>query len=238
MTGPESRPRWNGWDLALIYVVSQLAVILVVFAIAAYEGFTGRATLAATDRTATVAVYLISSILLLVIEYGLLALRRSTGEARALFGAARGAYVLGWGLAGGLAVKFASDAVTYVESLFVRHIQDNNPLVTNPQAFSNPLVLALLFVSVVLVAPLAEELFYRGMLFGLLRRRGFWVAAIASSILFGAAHLSLTLFLPLALTGFGLAIIYERTRTLWAPTIAHAVFNGVALLATLAVWPR
>lgn len=238
MTEPSPRPRWTGWDLSLIYLASQLAAILVVFGVIGYEMLTGHTRLSEIQTAATVAVYLVSSALLLAIECGLLALRRAVRDARHLYRAMGAASLLGWGVAGGLAVKAASDAATYVESLFVPRIQENNPLVTNPDAFSNPVVLALLFVSVALVAPLAEELFYRGMLFGMLRRRGFWVAAIVSSVLFGAAHLTLTLFLPLTLTGFGLAVIYERAKTLWAPTLAHAVFNGVALLATLAFWHR
>lgn len=91
-----------------------------------------------------------------------------------------------------------------------------------------------LFGAAALLAPLFEEPLFRGFLYGRLRRRmppG--TAALASGLVFGAAHMSLPEFLPLAALGYTLAIVYERSGDLAVPVLAHALWNagnGAALL--------
>ena len=83
----------------------------------------------------------------------------------------------------------------------------------------------------VLAAPLAEEIFFRGLIFASLRARlGFWPAALASALIFGAVHMSLAQFASLALLGFAMAWLYNRTGSLWPSIAMHAVHNGVTLL--------
>ncbi|HWI22099.1 MAG TPA: type II CAAX endopeptidase family protein [Baekduia sp.] len=82
------------------------------------------------------------------------------------------------------------------------------------------------------MAPLAEELLFRGFIFGGLRRwRGFWPAAIISGSLFGLAHVlgSPVETLPiLAFFGFGLAFLYELTKSLYPSIYLHAINNSLA----------
>ena len=92
----------------------------------------------------------------------------------------------------------------------------------------------LLVAGSVLVAPVAEELFFRGMVFGVLRSRlDFWPAAGISGGLFALSHLQTTLegyllvILIIAPLGMWLAWVYERRRTLLVPILVHAVFNLV-----------
>jgi membrane protease YdiL (CAAX protease family) len=89
------------------------------------------------------------------------------------------------------------------------------------------------------IAPMAEELFFRGILFrGLLDRRGFGVAAAVSSVAFGLAHWTgewrgaLVLVLSMMVTGLALARLYDRRKNLITNIAAHATFNivGVILL--------
>jgi uncharacterized protein len=96
----------------------------------------------------------------------------------------------------------------------------------------------------VVVAPLTEELYFRGVLFrGLRDRYGFWLGAGVSSLLFGAAHYvpapwqdALLLQTVMIFTGLGLAWIHERRGTLAANVAAHMTFNviGIALIFALA----
>jgi len=82
------------------------------------------------------------------------------------------------------------------------------------------------------LAPIAEELFFRGMLFGGLRvRLPFFVAALISAAIFGSLHLATgaSAVPPLILFGFALAWLYERTGSLWPAIILHAINNSLAL---------
>jgi membrane protease YdiL (CAAX protease family) len=79
-------------------------------------------------------------------------------------------------------------------------------------------------VMTVVVAPLVEELVFRGTLFRAWRAR--WnpvLALLASSLLFGALH---TLQLAAFLTAVTFALLYTRTRSLWANLLAHSMNNG------------
>ena len=91
-------------------------------------------------------------------------------------------------------------------------------------------------VAVVGAAPFAEELFFRGFLYGGLRRRlSVLPAALLSGVLFAIAHLDPGLIVPFTLVGFVLAFTYERTGTLVAPIGVHFVFNLLSFLALLLV---
>jgi membrane protease YdiL (CAAX protease family) len=91
---------------------------------------------------------------------------------------------------------------------------------------------AMFLLVAVVMAPLFEEIVFRGFLF-----RGFanswgWVwGAVASAAIFGAAHLQLDVFLPLAALGFVLAWAYHRTGSLWTSITMHALFNLIAVAA-------
>jgi membrane protease YdiL (CAAX protease family) len=99
-------------------------------------------------------------------------------------------------------------------------------------------------VVAVFVAPITEELVFRGMLFRALRdRRGFWVGAIVSSLLFGMVHLVLPapwqdavlLQVTMVFTGMALAAIYEWRGNLVSCIVTHMSFNVVGVLLILVV---
>ena len=82
----------------------------------------------------------------------------------------------------------------------------------------------------VAVAPFAEELFFRGFVFGgLAGRWGPVWAAVVSSLLFMAAHLEPISFPPLFVLGLLLAWLYHRNGTLWAPILVHLSNNAIAV---------
>jgi len=94
-------------------------------------------------------------------------------------------------------------------------------------------LLALLLFGSVVIAPLSEELFFRGYLHAVLRERFGASAAYVSGALFAAAHMYLVHFLPLAVMGVVLARIYERRGTLVAPVVAHGLANLVVAASLL-----
>ncbi len=104
-------------------------------------------------------------------------------------------------------------------------------------------VWAAVFVSlfVCVAAPMAEEFFFRGFLFGLLSRMrvrvggrelGPWIAAVVVGLLFGLAHYDSAqpqFLVPLGFLGFVLCILRWRTRSLYPCMALHSINNCVAL---------
>lgn len=83
------------------------------------------------------------------------------------------------------------------------------------------------FATIVL-APVAEETLFRGILYMAVKQAGFpRVALWVTSLLFGALHGNLPSFLPLTLFAAALALAYEKTDSLLTPILAHAAFNAV-----------
>lgn len=88
---------------------------------------------------------------------------------------------------------------------------------------------------VIVVAPFAEEFFFRGFFFRALRTRFPLLAAAAlDGLLFGAVHYNLEgvegllILPPLAVLGFVFCLVYERTGSLFPVIALHALNNAVA----------
>lgn len=87
---------------------------------------------------------------------------------------------------------------------------------------------------IAVAAPVSEEVFFRGMLFGGLRRRmPMWLAALVSGIVFGGLHAAtgISAVPPLIAFGFILALLYEKTGSIAPGILLHALNNSVALAA-------
>jgi uncharacterized protein len=89
---------------------------------------------------------------------------------------------------------------------------------------------------VAVVAPIAEEFFFRGFYFTALKNwRGLWPAAIITGLTFGAIHGSsadVAFLLPLAFFGFALCLLKEKTGSLYPGIAVHCANNSVAFGAT------
>lgn len=100
--------------------------------------------------------------------------------------------------------------------------------------------LVMVFVSLAILPPIAEELLFRGFLFGGLRAKlRFWQAALFTSIFFGALHLftgiqgeGLLWIAGIDTFVLSLVLCYAREKTgaLWACIGIHAIKNGLAFL--------
>ena len=106
------------------------------------------------------------------------------------------------------------------------------------------MALILSFVMIVILAPLAEELLFRGWIFGSLRARfSAGVTILATAVLFAVVHMDPTGFYPVAVLapGFILSVIRERTGSVKPAVLAHALYNGIGwllLLFTTALFVR
>lgn len=100
----------------------------------------------------------------------------------------------------------------------------------------------IILIAAVVMAPIVEELFFRGLCLRAIEKRfGTVVGVIASTFLFTLPHFTnpslagtAVLFSVIATVGLVLAILTVKTGRLGAAVIAHAVFNAVGVAATLA----
>ncbi|HVM16093.1 MAG TPA: CPBP family intramembrane glutamic endopeptidase [Gaiellaceae bacterium] len=90
------------------------------------------------------------------------------------------------------------------------------------------------FLLIVTLAPIVEELMFRGLGYSLLRPFGRVLAIVGSGVAFAAAHGLVEAFPLLALFGAGLAWIRDRTGSVVPCILLHGFFNAVAMLVVLA----
>jgi membrane protease YdiL (CAAX protease family) len=95
----------------------------------------------------------------------------------------------------------------------------------------------LLIGTALVIAPIAEELIFRGYIFGVLRRYvGKWWALLISAMVFAAIHAHIPSLAGLFALAITLTLVYEGTGSLWAPILMHSLFNAITVVFTL-VWP-
>ncbi len=98
-----------------------------------------------------------------------------------------------------------------------------------------PQALQLTVLLACVVGPIAEELFFRGVLYGALRQRASRVIAIAvTAAIFALIHTNLIGFLPIFLLGYLLADVYDRTGSLASSIAVHVVHNTFLMSIALA----
>ena len=117
-------------------------------------------------------------------------------------------------------------------------VQDHKLLEVLPALHGAWVVLPVL-VAVVL-APLAEEVFFRGMVQSMLRRYTGrpWPAIVITSLFFAMMHLGTRQAVPsLFVLGVVLGYNYERSGRLYSPILIHALFNGVFVALRLSGSP-
>ncbi len=148
----------------------------------------------------------------------------------------------------GLAVGLGSTLVTFVVSSIALSDQELEALESKARdtvdRASGPAAAALLVVVLCVATPLAEEVFFRGVLFRSLHRvAGLVVAVPLAGLVFGLVHydpdpvpgvvVAVQLGL-LALFGMALCVLVHRTGRLGASIVAHAAFNSVTVISILA----
>lgn len=115
---------------------------------------------------------------------------------------------------------------------FIEKMLQQGNISSNLKGMDNPLSIIMMFLAVVVMAPVVEEIVFRGILYNILNKRmGLIAAAVISSATFGILHGAT--FFQTALIGFILAVLYQVTGTLWVPVMAHALNNLYALLESV-----
>lgn len=87
-----------------------------------------------------------------------------------------------------------------------------------------------IFLAVVM-APISEELLFRGILLpALARRMGLGAAVVISAVLFAMLHFHIPSLVPLIVFSVALSLAYLYTENLAVPVVMHMLFNGVSLI--------
>jgi membrane protease YdiL (CAAX protease family) len=141
--------------------------------------------------------------------------------------------VLLWGaglLIAALPIIFASSAV--VSSLMhVNSQKDSQPIMQLFEGVAEPARKIPIILLAVVIAPLAEEFFFRGFLYGVLKRyAGALPALVFTGVAFALIHLNVPSLLPLFLLACVLTLAYEVSGSLLVPMAMHALFNTITLV--------
>ena len=139
-----------------------------------------------------------------------------------------GICLLGIGLFGQYAMSFLLTLIYLAfPAAFARYEE-----LTSSVSLSNSYPLLILFL-VVILGPVAEEVFFRGVIYGQLRE-GFSAvpAACVSAVMFGIYHRNLVQGIYATICGIVLACLFEKTHTIWGSIITHVMFNLSSYLIT------
>jgi membrane protease YdiL (CAAX protease family) len=124
-------------------------------------------------------------------------------------------------------------AVDYLASILLK-INSTTDVQEVVQIFENSSSVARripIIMLAVVIAPVAEELAFRGYLYAVIKRYcGAVPALILSGILFALIHLNLASFFPLLALALVFALAYELSGSLLVPMTMHALFNALSLI--------
>ena len=206
-------------------VLGPLVVVIVVLAIFGGDVVTNPALYVAKD-------YLYVA----VIGAGIYLFGIRTGATRADFGLRRCAFhwLVGAALLGILlfAAHLLSDAIYRtigVTGLLLEPRRSDGIILVTGTSKSLAIAAS---VSIIVLTPIAVELFVRGILFSWLRRNlDFFLSALASSIIFGVIHIEIVRYGQVVVFGLFAAWVYERTNSLWPVIVLHIVVNAAYWLS-------
>jgi len=117
-------------------------------------------------------------------------------------------------------------------------LEEEERLLREVFSFESALDLFTVAAAVVIIAPLAEELLFRGLLQGSLERRlGSWVGIVVAGLVFGLLHGRLR-FLPVSLLGILMGYMVMRTNSILSGVLAHSCNNGLVLVLGVSAGPE
>lgn len=224
--GASARPGgadWPPWIGAAALVAALVAITVVgAIIILAWTGGTGKIPPGALQLT----TYL-QDIFFIAAAFLFAAL---VGRASAMdFGLVPTRFWRAVGLATATAVSFYTLSYLWIQAIGVKSKDD----VTDLGVDNSTLLLLTGVILLTVLAPLAEEILFRGLIFrSLCNRVGLWPAALITGIVFGGIHATsspVAFLVPLAILGVGLCLLYQYSGSLYPCIALHAANNTVAV---------
>lgn len=109
------------------------------------------------------------------------------------------------------------------------------PLMTFLRTHSDFTDRAILIFTAVILAPVTEEIIFRGYIYGTIRRyAGRWCGLLLSAALFATIHAHIPSLVPLFALAVCLTLAYEYSGSLWTTMLMHGTFNSISIIA--AIW--
>jgi membrane protease YdiL (CAAX protease family) len=141
-----------------------------------------------------------------------------------------------WGIVAVSLVVLVTMQVVYQAVLGAFHQQNHVQAGFEHFRATSPTSAIMVLITGAVIAPIAEEMFFRGLIFNALATRmPMLVAALISGVLFGLGHGDLVLFPALALFGVLQAIFYRISGNLIVPMIVHAANNAIFLTLMIVI---
>jgi membrane protease YdiL (CAAX protease family) len=224
---PADRPRWRPWT-AWVALIAGFGAALVGAAVVGIVGLAAGASFDDPPPAVNIGATMVQDLCLvgaaivfagmagrpLPVQFGL----RPTPPLKAL----------GWMVAAFLTFY----VVTLIWVAIVGGSPDDKKLPDELGADRSTIALLAVALLVSVVAPIAEEFFFRGFFYGALRNwRGVLPAAIITGLVFGAIHAGSAdweFLLPLGVFGFLLCLVRERTGSLYPCIVLHCANNSLA----------
>lgn len=140
-----------------------------------------------------------------------------------------------WALGGWCMAWVAFLLASLASSFFITPRNTSDPFVA--LIITNSSGRGLLLFSLAIMAPLLEESIFRGYMYSRLRvHMPPKAAALLSGLAFGVAHLSITDLIPLIALGYTFARIYERTKDITVPILAHSAWNLANAILAISIF--
>lgn len=123
-------------------------------------------------------------------------------------------------------INFIATIVNLILSGSIEKVVADNPFLSMP---TGTLGVVLNYVWTVAVAPIFEEILFRGGILGTLKKYGNWFAVIVSALLFGLAHTNIAQMLYATALGMMLGIMYVRAGSVTPCIITHIAINLIGI---------
>jgi membrane protease YdiL (CAAX protease family) len=224
---PPERPRWKPWT-AWVALIAAFGGALMGALLVGIVGAIGGADLSDPTPAVNIAATIVQDVCF--VAAAVLFAGMAGRPLPAQFGLRRTRF---WPALGWMALAFLAFYIFTVVWVAILHTNADDSKLPDELGVDRStvaLLAAAFLVSV--VAPIAEEFFFRGFFFAALRNwKGLWPAAVITGLVFGAIHIGsaeVALLVPLAFFGFVLCLLRERTGSLLPCIVLHCANNSVA----------
>lgn len=225
------QPKWGVIESVLTLVVGHAAAIFVtiviVIFISAVLAITGSELDLRNDILTNFGLLVISNLVILAVIVGYARLKGNRLSDLGLRPAKLSGYL--WVIPATLAYVFLVTVVFAVLPFIFPQLDLNQnqdiPFIDARGTFE----MIVAFIALIIVAPVAEEIIYRGWLFGGLKKRlGVPLAMVLSSIGFALVHGQINVMIDTFVLGLILAWLYYYTKSIWPAVVLHALKNSIA----------